>query len=425
MLMNVYPEWRTPTMVPCPATPHIDLDRLVHMIAHTVDLVGMDDYYHGRRVSLIAVQLGRALGFAGPWLQFIQHAGLLHDCGVSSTRTHRRLLNAIEWDGAQAHCIAGHKLLKDFAPLASLAPIILYHHTRWNELQAADLPRETAILANLIYLADRIDILSAAFYDDNILLSKIHTIRDILGHYRGAIFAPQLIDAFMESSAAEAFWTPLMSPEMVQASQNNLSRLYDSPQLEWPDIMQAADILAQIVDAKSPYTHRHSSGVANLSAWLAGEMGFATSHCEMIKVAGLLHDIGKLRIDDAILEAPRALTELEQGKMRTHSFMTYNILHEIGELETIAHWASQHHERLDGQGYPFRLKGDNLSTESRIICVADVYQALAQKRPYRDSLVTSEIFAIIDGMVGDGKLDGDIVAIAKAQPHEANLAALA
>lgn len=144
----------------------------------------------------------------------------------------------------------------------------------------------------------------------------------------------------------------------------------------------------------------------------------------MIETAGLLHDIGKLHINDNILEAPRALDSKETARMRTHSFMTFNILQEIGELDNIAHWASQHHERLDGQGYPFRLKGPELCMESRIICVADVYQALAQKRPYRESLPPGEIFSIIDRMVKDYQLDGDIVAVAKSNLLETDLAAL-
>lgn len=411
-------------MVNCPSSPRVQLDRLIHLIAHTVDLVGEDDYYHGRRVGLIASNIARELGFDDALLYRINQAGLLHDCGVSSTRVHRQLLNGIEWDGAERHCLIGHDLLKDYPPLADFAPIIRYHHSRWLDLQTIDIPAQTALLANLIYLADRIDVLSAPFYDETILLGQTHSIRSIIDHFRGQIFAPQLVDAFMAASAAEAFWAPLMSKEMIEASQGNMSRLQDSPRLEWPDLMQAAEILAQIVDAKSPFTQRHSHGVAHLAAHLAGEMGFTVPHCEMLRVAGLLHDIGKLHISDSILEAPRALSQTEMSKMRTHSYMTYNILQDIGELDNIAHWAAQHHERLDGEGYPFRLKSEKLDMESRIISVADVYQALAQKRPYRDSLAPMEIFSILDTMVNEGKLDGDVVAVARANPLETDLAAL-
>ena len=96
-------------MLNCPSAPRIKLDRLVHLIAHTVDLVGEDDCYHGRRVGLIATSIGRELGFDEATLYRINHAGLLHDCGVSSTRTHRQLLNAVEWEGAEQHC-AGERL---------------------------------------------------------------------------------------------------------------------------------------------------------------------------------------------------------------------------------------------------------------------------------------------------------------------------
>ena len=405
--------------------PSIGLDRLIHMISHAVDLVGVDDYFHSRRVGLIAVQIAKALGYHGDSLQFINHAGLLHDCGVSSTRVHRKLINAIDWDGAWQHCQVGHDLLQNYAPLACFAPLILYHHSHWSDLLERDLPEEGALLANLIFLADRIDVLSAPFYGEMALLSQTDSIRTVLQHYRGDVFAPKLMDVFLDVSRADAFWIPLMSSEMIQTSQRALSQLYPSPILEWQDMRGAADILAKIVDSKSPFTHQHSLGVANLAGWLAQSMGFASLRCEMIQFAGLLHDIGKLSVDDAILEAPRELSDLEKSKMRMHSYMTHNILQGIGELEEIAQWAAQHHERLDGTGYPFHCKSYEIPLESRIISVADVYQALAQKRPYREAQSHNHIFSIMHRMVMCGQLDADVVDIAKANGREIEQAGLA
>lgn len=402
----------------------LPLHRLTLMLAHAVDLVGQDDYFHGRRVGLIAAQLLEHLGGNEQQRHEAYYAGLLHDCGVSSTRMHKNLLNAIEWDGAGQHCQIGHDLLADFTPLSRFAPVILHHHSRWSELQRLELPTETAALANLIFLADRIDVLCAPFYHDNILLAHVQSVRDILAHYRGLVFAPRLIDAFLLASRAEAFWVPLMSSEMIQETQQAFAPVHDTL-LDWPQIKQAAGILAHIVDAKSPFTHRHSSGVARLAELFAQELGFAEQKQEMIGMAGLLHDIGKLQISDEILEAPRRLDEQESCIMRTHSYITYRILKSVGMPGDIPLWASSHHERLNGEGYPFRLSASNLPLESRIVSVADVFQAYAQERPYRPAMPASAILKILNEQVKSGLLDGDVVSLLQKRLSDCHHAALA
>ncbi|MGB7501423.1 MAG: HD domain-containing protein, partial [Azonexus sp.] len=112
----------------------IDLRQLVMTIANTVDLVGVDDLLHGRRVGMLARELARQSGWDEAAQSLLYDAGLLHDCGVSSTRVHRRLVAELEWSGAQEHCLRGEELLRDFAPLAHLAPVIRYHHSRWEWL---------------------------------------------------------------------------------------------------------------------------------------------------------------------------------------------------------------------------------------------------------------------------------------------------
>jgi len=403
---------------------HIPLHKLVLMLAHSVDLVGQDDYFHARRVGLIAAQLLVQLGGDEARQREAYYAGLLHDCGVSSTRMHKNLLNAIEWDGAEHHCRIGHDLLADFVPLARFAPVILHHHSRWSTLQTLDLPTETAALANLIFLADRIDVLCAPFYQSNILLAHVDSIRDILAHYRGSVFAPALIDVFLRASRADAFWIPLMSTEMIQEAQQAFAPQEDVV-LDWPHIQQAAQILARIVDAKSPFTQRHSAGVARLAEYLAAHLGLPAQTCGMVAVSGLLHDIGKLQISDEILEAPRALDQQEIGVMRTHSFVTYRILSSMGMPGDMALWAASHHERLNGEGYPFRLNADHLPIESRIISVADVYQAFAQDRPYRKALAPTAIMGLLDEQVRAGLLDGDVIDALRRNHVDCHHAALA
>ncbi len=168
-------------------------------------------------------------------------------------------------------------------------------------------------------------------------------------------------------------------------------------------------IFSHVVDAKSPYTINHSDGVANLSRNL-GELFKRSEHaCDMLELAGLLHDLGKLRVPDHILDKQGELTQSEYFIVQRHSFDTYDILKNIKGFEDIAKWAAQHHERVDGSGYPFRCNAQDLSIEARIIALADVFQALTQKRPFRENFPPEDIMSILKKQMNEGALDSDVV----------------
>lgn len=392
-----------------PCQLEIDLQQLVITIANTVDLVGVDDVMHGRRVGMLASEIARQLGWDMATRMMIYDAGLLHDCGVSSTRHHKRLLEDLEWEGAQEHCLRGYGLLKDFRPLAHLAPIILYHHSRWEDLvREGACDDATARFANLIYLADRIDVLAAPFYADQTVLEHSAAIRDRLASERDRLFSAELLDAFLTVSAGEAFWLALKS-DWVQQYQAEMESFGAMQIVTWADFKQCADIFAQIIDAKSPYTERHSRGVAMLARHLAESLGLDRANCEKIEVAGLLHDIGKLQIPDEIIEGPNPLSEHEFDLMKSHSYATLQVLRRLHAIEDIARWAAYHHETPDGCGYPFRLAGAALPIEARIINVADIYQALAQDRPYRKAMAPEDILAILRERVAAGRADAGVV----------------
>ena len=184
----------------------IDLRQVVLLIARAVDLVGVDDVLHGRRVAILAVECAKRLGWDEAEQQLLFDAGLLHDVGVSSTRVHHTLVNELDWAGADIHCARGFQLLKNFSPLAKIAPIVRYHHTHWQDLQQDNIDPTVARFTNLIYLADRVDVSAAPYYTDNTLLLHIPEICTLINRYRGSFFAPELVDAFLTAASAEAFW---------------------------------------------------------------------------------------------------------------------------------------------------------------------------------------------------------------------------
>jgi len=387
----------------------VDLWQLVYTLSDALDLVGVDDRYHGKRVAVMAAGIGEELGWARPALEKVFLGGLLHDCGVSSTQIHKQLVTELDWSGASAHCERGEALLIDFAPLSHLAPMIRYHHTHWDELIQKDLSQEIKVLTNLIYLADRVDSLATDHYGQDLLLAR-NQIRGTIGRYRDTYFSGELVEAFLSASVKEAFWLSLESNH-IKSSTRTWTLGSELRELESEDIRQLASIFGVIVDAKSPFTAEHSTGVAQLARYLAESAQLPQSTCDQLEIAGVLHDIGKLMVPDEILEKPGGLSKPERSLIRQHSFETYQILKQIRGFEEISGWAAYHHEALNGRGYPFHLEKDELDLEARIVAASDAFQAMAQKRPYRASLSRKKILGKLKYRVRNGRLDEDVVGI--------------
>lgn len=401
----------------------IDLRQAVLLIASAVDLVGVGDVLHGRRVAILAVECARRLGWNQAAQQMIFDAGLLHDSGVSSTRVHRLLISTLDWEGADLHCERGYRLLKDFVPLSHLAPIVRHHHTHWNQRHRHDLEPCIARFANLIYLADRIEASAKPYYADNTLLLHVHDICALINHHRGSFFAPELVDAFLDAAQAEAFWL-ILDTDFIPQFVSDMTRTNCNKQIGLEDLKEFALIVAAIVDAKSHFISEHSLGVARLTRYIGEECGICGERLDLLEVAALLHDIGKLQIPDEILESPLKLTPFEQAVMKKHSFATYQILKRVIGLEELASWASQHHESLHGGGYPFRIEAGKLPLESRIIKVADIYQALAQNRPYRQPMESTEILALLRQMESHLEVDPQLVDFVACHLDDCQLAAI-
>ncbi len=149
---------------------------------------------------------------------------------------------------------------------------------------------------------------------------------------------------------------------------------------------QTVIAISRAVEARDPYTAGHQRRVADLACAIAGRLGLSEERIEGISMGATIHDIGKIQIPAEILTKPSNLSELEYGFIREHSRVGYEILHDIHFPWPVAEMAYQHHERLDGSGYPQGLKGDEICLEARIVAVADVVEAMSTHRPYRASL---------------------------------------
>jgi putative nucleotidyltransferase with HDIG domain len=395
----------------------IDLHSTVAALSSSLDLVGIDEVKHGKRVAIMAKNVARELGWSKADCLTLMHAGMLHDCGVSRVQEHRNLSETLEWDGAEAHCIRGEAYLRACAPLAHLATDIRYHHTLWETLRDLPLEETTRLRANLIYLADRVDTLQLPFIGTEQILLEYPAILDYARKQAGRMFAPELVEAFARAADEEAFWLS-MDPEYLDEELAEFSSHQTQVTLNLNDLRALALLFSRIVDAKSHYTEEHSERVAKIARYLAGRLGKTGAELDLIEIAGLLHDIGKLRVDEAIIEKPGKLTEREYACIRRHSYDTYRILRRVFGHTPIPVWAGYHHENLLGLGYPFKRVPRQIDLEARIICVADVFQALAQNRSYRGRMPQDEIIKHLKERVEQGTLDGHVVSVLIDQADE-------
>ncbi len=177
-------------------------------------------------------------------------------------------------------------------------------------------------------------------------------------------------------------------------------------------IHQFAESLGNAIDAKDHYTCSHSEEVAVVARFLGLELGLEQERCELLHIAGHLHDIGKIGIPDSILKKSGGLTKEEYELIKKHPAMGAQIVAPVASvsgIDIVTDIILYHHERFDGKGYPFGLKGEAIPLEARIIAVADTISAMAGSRPYRDALPFTEIINEIH-KCANSQFDPDVVS---------------
>lgn len=389
------------------STFRINLHEVVFSLSDALDLVGVTHIHHGKRVAYMATEIGQRLGWSQTVLDDLFQAAILHDCGVSKTTVHSRLTQ-LEWEHEFDHCIKGAALVSSSALLKKHQESILYHHTHWPALDSADLPLEIKLCANCIYLADRVDVLTLSSLQEqsDVLLGIENTKKTILER-KHEWFQGDLVEAFLDIADDEVFWLKLDGNRVNGYATDWLKRGHYQD-IDFNELRDLVHIFSVIVDTKSSFTREHSDGVANLARHIGNLFQLPERNCEMLELAGLLHDLGKLRVPDELLEKPGKLTAEEYLIVERHSFDTFQVLKTIKGMRDIAFWAGQHHERADGKNRRYQIR---ISLEAKIVAVADVFQALAQNRPYRQALTPEQILAILSKMASEGKLDQNVVGI--------------
>jgi putative nucleotidyltransferase with HDIG domain len=353
----------------------------------------------------------KLMDWSGPGSSKLSTLRLLWKTVLPKGNAARRIAQIVEMGRAREEnnkimttmrCDRGASILRklEFGEPAAEAVRCLDEHwdgTGYPEgLKGEQIPR----LARILAIAQHLDVFSTAESQEAAI--------KVLEARSGRWFDPELVRAATSLHRRGALWTHCLPGDHDDETRRAAVDLApgSNAYLEGHRIDQICGAFADVVDAKSPYTFRHSLGVTDAAVSIAQWLGLPRERIDFVRRAALLHDVGKLSISNSILDKPGKLDAGEWDAMRDHPVQTRGILERIGAFRDLARVAGEHHEKLDGSGYPNGLTGEQLALESRIIAVADVYGALREDRPYREGLDFDKIVSIMKKDV-PGRLDSN------------------
>lgn len=381
----------------------IFLGDLISQISIALDAVEADllnaTRFHSKRVGVLCIQMGKYLGYTNERLFSLAGSGLLHDNALTEYILSEYSMNDREIN-LLTHCRIGQNNAGFFPFPSEIDDFILYHHESADGSGAFgkkehEFPEE----AGLIALADQIDV---QFSLNKINRSGLEKVRDMIQREAGRKFLPKASEAALA----------VLDDALLERLCDNL--IFDTLKMELPEvnlvlsdreILRLSGIIAKIIDYKSLFTGEHSTQIANKAWYMSGIYGYSDSLRSRVYLAAALHDIGKLFIPTAILEKPGSLTDDEYEIIKSHALSTWEVLHSVRGFESIAIWASSHHEKLDGRGYPFGKRDSDLDFISRLLACLDIYQAVREKRPYHAFRSHEDTMNILYDMAKSGYID--------------------
>lgn len=380
----------------------IPLADLAMCLADVVDCVDGAVAGHHHRVSALCNALGDLMELPPTSREHLTLAGAVHDIGALSLSER---LHALRFDVDHSeHSLPGYLLLRTFEPFSDVADIVRWHHV-WHSNTAATeresqqrIPRESGML----FFADRVAVLASIYGDEPDLIDQI---RVIAARNAGSMFAPDVVDAVLSAPDTHGFWRYLHADAATLAEAQSDA----STQLPWDCLEDFAVTVSKLIDFRCSFTASHSSGVAACAQMLAALSGMSSSDIRLIRIAGYLHDVGKLAVPRELIERTGPLSDDERDVMRSHVSYSSAALWRLGSPPQLQMWVGRHHERPNGTGYPSGLGEDDLDTGCRVLALADVFVALTETRPYRAALGRDETVTILREMGGRGDLDATLV----------------
>jgi HD-GYP domain-containing protein (c-di-GMP phosphodiesterase class II) len=439
--------------------PDVRLAELVAMLSLASDLGMGQPMEHAMRTCLIALRLGDELGLDGEQRESLYYVSLIGWVGC-----HVDAYEQAKWFGDDL-ALKGDSLLRDMSGLAPLAFMAAHLGAGGSSF---DRLRTTArfliggqadardMIANHWYAADTLAgqlgldaqtraTLSQTFErwdgkgvprgcrgQEILLASRIVHIADVLEVFHriageagavavarqrnGTQFAPDVVDVV--TTHVDTLFQGLddvTTWDAVIAAEPGLGRVLSPDQLD-----SALEAVADFIDIKSPFTLGHSRGVADLDASAADALGWGADEARHLRRAGLLHDIGRLGVSNSVWDKPGELSAVESERVRLHAYLTDRMLAASPSLADLGTTARQHHERLDGSGYPRGLHAESLTAPGRLLAAADAYHGKLEPRPHRAAYPPHDAARWLREEVRAGRLEGDAVdgvLVAAGHPH--------
>lgn len=381
------------------------IDEFISLNYYRFNLDSIKTYYpqyHQFKVAHFSVLIGSELKLDKGELEDLFILGMLHDIGFIAAEMMPFKENNnyfINNERLIEHCLIGEKLIRKIDFNSNTINVIMFHHENWNGSGYFGIKEENIpIFSRIIALSDSIDLLFN--------LDDISNKRTIIEEY-----ISKNINIKFDCNVSNA------AIKVIRNKKNNyfFKRCDKLPcgeiEYDWDKIISVTEMAMNIIDYKSHFTFCHSEKVTCVVDKITKELGYEEEHRKKIRIAANLHDIGKIMVSKRILEKPGELTYKEFFYIKNHPLDGENMLKKILFFENIARWVGQHHEKLNGQGYPKGLKNKEIDIESQILSVADVFVALRESRPYRRSLKINEIEKIMGEMVHNNEINGDFVDI--------------
>jgi HD-GYP domain-containing protein (c-di-GMP phosphodiesterase class II) len=387
---------------------------LIVSITETIDLISPVVSNHHKVVAYISYSLAKQLGLSTIEQVKLEIAGSLHDIG-GLTLIERLAPTEFEYKDSDSHAERGYLLLNGLKPCLGIAKMVRYHHDSWLNGSCVGVNDEKIPFgSHVLNLADRVSVLIKE--KDKNILNSVDEIIEKITERKGEVFHPQIVDAFMEISKKDSFWLGIQY--LYTPNFTTQKSIIDFVNFSHSDFEDFIIFMSRLVDFKSRFTASHSSSVAACAEIIAKHAGFSKNETKLIRYAGYIHDLGKLAIPTEILEKQGALSKEEFNLMRTHAYHTNRVLANVSGFETIRIWGALHHEKLNGKGYPFGLKSEEIPLGSRIMAVADIFTAIREKRPYREPMTKENTINVLTTMADSYEIDSSLVEIVKSNFEE-------
>lgn len=381
-----------------------DLSNILVRFSDAIDMVNEKLAKHQNRTAYIAFHIACELKLSQEEIESVFIAALFHDVGAL-TPDEKVELHEFEDLDPLPHCLRGQTLFDSCAFLKPISSVVRYHHTNFVDL-VGPIDLSNNMLAQIIHLSDYVE---RHIRRDEYILFQSNELRHQTVLKASKEIHPMIVEAFLKVSNSESFWLDVVSPYL--SAQLEREGPLTAHLISLDELVELTSFFRMLIDFRSSFTASHSTGVVKCTELLCAYLDFDKITRQKMMVASYLHDVGKIGISNDLVEKPEALSEDEYELMKQHVYNTHAILSGINGFQDIERWASKHHERLDGTGYPFKDNFDDLELCSRVLAVGDIFTALIEDRPYRQGMEIHAAREIMIDFARQGKLDENVILV--------------